>query len=76
MEEVVLGVDLGTSAVKALAVNRQGQVISQTSVTLPLIQLQSGFNEQDPKNWVESVKESIKLLIKQEAMYDKEIKGL
>ena len=28
MEDVVLGIDLGTSAVKIIAVNRQGEVIA------------------------------------------------
>lgn len=38
MEDVVLGIDLGTSAVKIIAVNRQGEVIASTSEPLTLIQ--------------------------------------
>ena len=37
MEDVVLGIDLGTSAVKIIAVNRQGEVIASTSEPLTLI---------------------------------------
>ena len=41
MEDVVLGIDLGTSAVKIIAVNRQG-VIASTSEPLTLIQDRAG----------------------------------
>lgn len=47
VEEVVLGIDLGTSAVKTIAVNRDGQVVGQMSEPLTLIQTEPGYNEQD-----------------------------
>lgn len=48
----VIGIDLGTSAVKVLLVNKNGQVHQSVSKPYPLIQLQSGFSEQDPSEWV------------------------
>ncbi|PHK49668.1 xylulokinase [Staphylococcus edaphicus] len=75
MEDVVLGIDLGTSAVKTIAVNQCGEVIGQTSEPLTLIQPKPGYNEQDPESWVNAVKESIKTLIKSEEMKNKHISG-
>lgn len=38
MEEVVLGIDLGTSAIKIIAVNHQGEVLDTVSEPLELFQ--------------------------------------
>ncbi|WP_416148765.1 xylulokinase [Salipaludibacillus sp. HK11] len=48
----VIGIDLGTSAVKALLVNKQGNVVEETSKEYPLIHEKSGYSEQDPEQWV------------------------
>ncbi|WP_078544947.1 xylulokinase [Litchfieldia alkalitelluris] len=55
----VLGVDLGTSAVKVLLVNQQGDVVQETSKSYPLIQEKSGYSEQNPEEWVEKTTEAL-----------------
>lgn len=75
VEEVVLGIDLGTSAVKTIAVNRDGQVVGQMSEPLTLIQTEPGYNEQDPDSWVEAVMKSIKELLKLDELKNKKISG-
>ncbi|HLS60798.1 MAG TPA: xylulokinase [Virgibacillus sp.] len=49
----VIGVDLGTSAVKILLVNQAGDVVKEVSKPLPLIQEKTGYSEQNPKDWVD-----------------------
>ncbi|WLR60191.1 xylulokinase [Guptibacillus hwajinpoensis] len=49
----VIGVDLGTSAVKVIAVDRTGEVQAEVSKTYPLHQPKSGYSEQNPDDWVE-----------------------
>lgn len=49
----VIGIDLGTSAVKILLVNQEGVVVQEVSKSYPLIQEKTGYSEQDPKNWVD-----------------------
>lgn len=49
----VIGIDLGTSAVKALLVDQQGIVHREVSKPYPLIQIKSGYSEQNPDAWVE-----------------------
>ncbi|SDZ55796.1 xylulokinase [Evansella caseinilytica] len=56
----VLGVDLGTSAVKVLLVNEAGKVCSEASREYPLIQEKAGFSEQNPEEWVEKTLLAIK----------------
>ncbi|MYL40699.1 xylulokinase [Virgibacillus salexigens] len=48
----VIGVDLGTSAVKLLLVNQLGEVVKEVSKSYPLIQKKAGYSEQDPNEWV------------------------
>ncbi|RDW22170.1 xylulokinase [Oceanobacillus arenosus] len=49
----VIGIDLGTSAVKLLLVNQNGEVVQEVSKPYPLIQEKTGYNEQNPQDWVE-----------------------
>lgn len=48
----VIGIDLGTSAVKLLLVSKAGEVEAEVSKPYPLIQEKSGYSEQDPAQWV------------------------
>ncbi|MCA1010104.1 xylulokinase [Halobacillus halophilus] len=49
----VIGIDLGTSAVKLLLMDRGGRIVQEVSKPYPLIQESHGYSEQDPHAWVE-----------------------
>lgn len=76
MTEAVLGIDVGTSSVKVIAVNRNGEVIQTVSEPLKIIQHQSGFNEQCPNDWFEATQNCIKQLLKTHEMRHIDVKGL
>lgn len=61
----VIGVDLGTSAVKILLVNQKGEVYKEVSKSYPLIIEKSGYSEQNPEEWVEKTTAGLKELIQQ-----------
>lgn len=50
----VLGLDLGTSSLKGLLVNRKGDLVHSTSADYPLIQPHKGYSEQDPDDWFQA----------------------
>jgi len=50
----VLGIDLGTSSLKGLLMNQNGDIITSKSADYPLITPESGYSEQDPHMWVEA----------------------
>ncbi|MDL2218433.1 xylulokinase [Christensenellaceae bacterium OttesenSCG-928-M15] len=50
-----IGIDLGTSAVKALLVNREGQVLRACSKEYPLAFPHPGWSEQNPGDWENAV---------------------
>ncbi|MFT8820448.1 MAG: xylulokinase [Liquorilactobacillus nagelii] len=76
MEECVLGVDLGTSSVKVLAVNRQGKTIAQEKMDFPLHQPLPGYAEQNPEDWVNATTVAIVRLILNDRLNPNQIKGI
>lgn len=59
----VVGIDLGTSAVKALLVARDGMVAGEASVEYPLYHEHTGWSEQDPEDWVQGTLEALRALL-------------
>lgn len=51
MQELLLGVDVGTTATKAVLVDSSGHIISQGRAEYPTEYLQAGWVEQDPNDW-------------------------
>lgn len=72
----VIGVDLGTSAVKILLVNYEGEVCQEVSKSYPLIHEKSGYSEQNPEEWVEKTAEGIKELLQKFNGKADEIEGI
>ncbi|KRK97300.1 xylulose kinase [Secundilactobacillus odoratitofui DSM 19909 = JCM 15043] len=76
MNEYVLGVDLGTSAVKVSAMNREGEIVAQQSYDYPLIQARPGYSEQNPEDWVSGTTVAIVRLILNDHIKAEEISGI
>ncbi len=52
---ISLGIDLGTSATKVLALGETGEVIAKSSAPYPLLQPAVGWSEQRPSDWWRAV---------------------
>lgn len=76
MNEYVLGVDLGTSAVKVSAMNRDGEIVAQQAFDYPLIQAKPGYSEQNPEDWVSGTTVAIVRLILDDHIKPEEISGI
>ncbi|MEH7378861.1 xylulokinase [Bacillus sp. JJ1533] len=72
----VIGVDLGTSAVKILLVNQNGEVTNEVSKSYPLIIEKSGYSEQNPEEWVGKTTAGLKELVEQFDGDVKDIEGI
>ncbi|MCW2975638.1 MAG: xylulokinase [Actinomycetia bacterium] len=51
---VLVGIDVGTTGVKALAISPEGEVLERAEVGYPLSTPQAGWSEQDPNDWVDA----------------------
>lgn len=56
----VLGIDLGTSALKLVAISRDGRVITTARATYATISTAEGQAEQDPQHWLKALSVSAK----------------
>jgi xylulokinase len=56
---VIVGLDVGTTGVKALAVSATGEVVARAEREYPLSTPRPGWAEQDPENWVRAAQEAL-----------------
>jgi xylulokinase len=56
---VYLGIDIGTSSVKAVLVDEAGAVVDQASAALPIARPQPGWSEQNPADWWEATNTAV-----------------
>lgn len=54
-----LGIDLGTSAVKAVLLDDDQNLIAEASAPLSLSRSARGWSEQDPKDWVKATEKAL-----------------
>src|SRR3954464_9337277 len=54
-----LGIDVGTSAVKVIAIAEDGEVLERREVSYPLSTPQPGWSEQDPDDWWEATEKAL-----------------
>jgi|CXWL01.1.fsa_nt_gi xylulokinase len=47
----LIGLDIGTSSTKAIAIDGDGNIVAQASASYPLSQPNPGWFEQDPSDW-------------------------
>ncbi|ANB58195.1 xylulokinase [Anoxybacillus sp. B7M1] len=74
--EYVIGIDLGTSAVKVLLIDRNGQVRGEWTEPYPLYQPQSGYSEQNPEDWVEKTMVALRQVVQTANIDPRSVCGL
>ncbi|MGH2934487.1 MAG: xylulokinase [Gaiellaceae bacterium] len=55
----LVGIDVGTTAVKALAVSPTGEVLARAEREYPLSSPEPGWSEQDPEEWVRAAEAAL-----------------
>ncbi|TKT59328.1 xylulokinase, partial [Rhizobiaceae bacterium LC148] len=54
-----LGLDLGTSGVKAMLIDGDQKIVGSASGSLEVSRLHSGWSEQDPAHWIRATEEAV-----------------
>jgi len=57
-----LGLDLGTSGIKALLIDDEQSVVGSGTGTLDISRAHSGWSEQDPSHWIKATEDAIRAL--------------
>jgi xylulokinase len=71
-----LGLDIGTSAVKALLMDQNGKIKAENSEEYPLYTPNPGWAEQNPDDWWQASKKVIKDLIEKNEIDNKKIEAI
>lgn len=72
----VIGIDLGTSAVKVNLMDTSGEVVQAVSKSYRLSHLKPGYSEQNPQHWVDETAVAIEQLLQQFTGSPEEIVGI
>lgn len=73
---IVIGVDVGTSGTKAVAVDRSGQVLATVTVEYPLLTPKPDWAEQNPADWKAAAFEALARLAKTPGIKAADVKGI
>jgi xylulokinase len=76
MKELLLGIDIGTSACKVAVFNKAGNVLAQSNQSYPIYYPNPGWVEQDPDEWWESICIGIKDCMSKEDITADQIVGI
>ncbi|MDX6486759.1 MAG: xylulokinase [Gaiellaceae bacterium] len=58
----LVGLDVGTTGVKAIAIDERGEVLARAEQSYPLSSPKPGWSEQDPDDWVRAAEGTLALL--------------
>ena len=59
MIDMYIGIDLGTSSVKLLLVDKNGEILNSVTNEYPIYYPKSGWSEQNPEDWLASTLDGI-----------------
>ena len=74
--EYLLGVDLGTSGTKTVLFDTDGNTVASATIEYPMYQPQNGWAEQDPADWWNAAKDTIRSVLDQSGVDPALVRGL
>ncbi len=76
MPDALVGLDVGTSGVKGVAIDADGRVLATATVEYPLSRPHPGWSEQDPEDWVRAAEACLARLPEGEIGFSGQMHGL
>lgn len=73
---VFLGIDVGTSGTKTLAIQEDGAILASATAEYPLMSPRPGWSEQDPEDWWEATVTTVKKVLKAGKIKPEDVAGI
>jgi xylulokinase len=73
---VFLGIDVGTSGTKTLAISEDGKILARDTVEYPLFTPEPGWSEQKPEHWWQATIQSVRKVIGTADIKPADVKGI
>jgi len=74
--KILIGVDIGTSSCKVVAINLQGNIVAEGIRSYETRFLKPGWAEQDPQDWYRSACEAIRACVETNRFSPKDVLGI
>jgi xylulokinase len=71
-----LGIDIGTSGTKTLAINAKGKILASNTQEYPCYTPKPLWSEQDPEDWWNAVVKSVKNVVRKARLKPADVKGI
>ncbi len=71
-----LGIDIGTSGTKTLAIGENGKILASATETYPCYVPKPLWSEQDPEDWWQATIRSVRRVVKQAKLKPAEVKAI
>ncbi|MGC3966972.1 MAG: xylulokinase [Pirellulales bacterium] len=73
---IFLGIDIGTSGTKTLAIDESGKILAHASAEYPLYAPKPLWSEQDPDDWWKAVVATVREVVKKGKLKAADVKGI
>ena len=76
MPDALIGIDVGTTGVKGVAIDADGRVLATAAADYPLSRPQPGWSEQEPEDWWRATQDCLARLPKGPVGFSGQMHGL
>ncbi|MGD9721348.1 MAG: xylulokinase [Pirellulales bacterium] len=73
---VFLGIDIGTSGTKTLAINPRGKILAEATSLYPSHHPKPLWSEQDPEDWWQATVKTVRAVVKQAKLKPADVKAI
>ena len=73
---VTLGIDIGTSGTKTLAIDGTGKILASASAEYPCAHPRPGWSEQDPELWWQATRETVRRVLEEGGIKPSDVAGV
>jgi xylulokinase len=73
---IYLGIDIGTSGTKTLAINERGKILGQAMATYPCYHPKPMWSEQDPDDWWNATVKTVRAVVKKSKLKPADVRAI
>ena len=73
---IYLGIDIGTSGTKTLAINAKGKILAQAMAAYPCYHPKPLWSEQDPEDWWQATVKTVRAVVKQAKLKPADVRAI
>jgi xylulokinase len=73
---IYLGIDVGTSGTKTLAINARGKILAQATAIYPCYHPRPLWSEQDPEDWWQATVKTVRAVVKRARLKPADVRAI